>query len=141
MAFSRHFYPQYSFAFTQCHGVIDDNSLRIHILGFNNEAKGMTIIRELVDARKLENASQVTVQGLVQLSELGNQRAAGRDGYLAIVVADPLIYEMAQLYANLVRDLKKDTRVSFDVNDALAWLGYGGHEADTLLAFMRKNHD
>lgn len=139
MAFSRHFYQDYNFAFTQCHGVIDDNSLRIHILGFNNEAKGMTIIRELADARKLDNAGQVTVQGLVQLSELGNQRAAGRDGYLAIVVADPLIYEMGQLYANLVRDLKKDTRVFFDVKEALAWLGYDGHEADTLLAFMRKH--
>ena len=139
MAFSRHFYPEYNFAFTQCHGVIDDNSLRIHILGFNNEARGMTIIRELVDARKLENASQVTAQGLVQLSELGNQRAAGRDGYLAIVVADTLIYEMAQLYANLVKDLKKDTCVSFDVNEALAWLEYDGHEAETLHAFMRKN--
>ena len=139
MAFSRHFYQDYNFAFTQCHGVIDDNSLRIHILGFNNEAKGMTIIRELADARKLDNAGQVTVQGLVQLSELGNQRAAGRDGYLVIVVPDPLIYEMAQLYANLVRDIKKDTRVAFDVNEALAWLGYDGPAADTLLAFMRKN--
>ena len=47
MAFSRHFYPEHNFAFTQCYGIVDDSSLRIHILSFNIEAQGMQNIREL----------------------------------------------------------------------------------------------
>ena len=52
MGFLRHFYPEYNFAFTQCYGVVDDNNLRVHILSFNIEAKGMKNIRELADARQ-----------------------------------------------------------------------------------------
>jgi hypothetical protein len=137
MAFRRHFLPDRNFAFTRCYGSIDDNSLRIHILSFNNEAKGMRSIRELADARELDNAGDVTVQGLVQLSELGHERAAGRDGLLAIVVADALIFEMATIYATLVNEIKMDVRVFYDVAEALAWLGYDEQEAIELMSFMR----
>jgi len=107
MGFLQHFYPEYNFAFTQCYGVVDDNNLRVHILSFNIEAKGMKNIRELADARKVENAGKVTVQGLVQLSELGKERAAGKDGLLAIVVAKPLIDTMARIYATSIAESKK----------------------------------
>ncbi|BBO70319.1 hypothetical protein DSCA_42490 [Desulfosarcina alkanivorans] len=139
MGFSRHFFPEYQFAFTQCYGIVDDNSLRIHILSFNLEAKGMTYIRELADARKLDNVSNVTVQGLVQLSELGKERSAGRRGLLAIVVARPLIYEMARIYAGLLTDIKKDTRIFYDVKEALSWLDYDGQEIDRLIRYMGKH--
>ena len=41
MAFSRNFYPACNFAYTQCVGIVDDNSLRIRILSFNIEAQGL----------------------------------------------------------------------------------------------------
>jgi len=140
MAFTRHFCPELNFAFTQCDGIVDDNSLRIHILSFNIEAKGMQNIRELADVRGLENASKVTVQGIIELAELGRERAAGSGGLLAVVVPDnPLIEKMARFYGAAVDGHKKDTQIFHSVKDALHWLGYGGSEVDKLLRFVNTN--
>ena len=140
MAFSRHFYPEHNFALTQCHGIVDDNSLRIHILSFNIEAQGMQNIREIADIRGLENASKVTVRGLVELAELGKERAAGRNGLLAMLVPDnPLIEKLARLYGSAVDGHKKATRIFLKAEDALHWLGYEDPEAGILLRFIRTN--
>jgi len=140
MAFSRHFYPEYNFAFTQCYGIVDDNSLRVHILSFNIEARSMQNIRELADVRRLENASKVTVQGLVELAELGKERAAGRNGLLAIVVPEiPLIEKLARLYGSAIAGHKKAIRIFLKAGDALHWLGYEDPEADKLLRFINTN--
>ena len=139
MGFARHFLPEYAFAYTLCYGRIDDNSLRVHILSFNIEAKEMQNIRELADARELENASRVTVQGLVQLSALGQQRAAGKGGLLAILVADPLTHQLAGVYANLLKDFKKKANVFYDAGEALAWLGYDDQAIQVLKRFMQKH--
>ena len=140
MAFSRHFYPEHNFAYTQCHGMVDDNSLRIHILSFNIEAEGMQAIRELADVRRIENASKITVQGIIELAELGKERAAGRNGWLAIVVPDdPLIEKMARFYGAAVAGHKKATRIFHSVKDALRWLGYADPEADKLRRFVQAN--
>jgi hypothetical protein len=139
MGFTRHFFPEYNFAFTQCYGVIDDNTLRIHILSYNIEAKGMRKVRELADARSLEKADKVSVQGLVRLSDLNAERKAGKGGLLAIVVATPFIYEMARVYATSIKANKKDIGIFYDVNEALSWLGYNGQESDKLLKFMNRH--
>ena len=140
MAFSRSFFPKHKFAFTQCYGIVDDSSLRIHILSFNIEAQGMQNIRELADIRRLENASKVTVQGLVELAELGNERAAGRNGMLAMVVPDnTLIEKLACLYGSAVDGHKKATRLFLTEEDALRWLGYDDPETEILLRFINKN--
>ena len=137
MGFARHFLPEYAFAYTLCYGRIDDNSLRVHILSFNIEAKEMQNIRELADARELENASRVTVQGLVQLSALGQQRAAGKGGLLAILVADPLVYQLADVYAHLLQGFKKKAGVFYDTKEALAWLGYEDEAIQRLERFIK----
>ena len=140
MAFTRNFHFELNFAFTQCHGIIDDNSLRIHILSFNIEAKGMKNIREIADARKLGNASKITVQGLIELSELANERAAGKGGLLAIVVPDsPMIEKLAELYGYAIGDQKKETQIFHNPREALVWLGYEGHDIEKLLRFMRRH--
>ncbi len=140
MGFSRHFNVQYGFAYTQCFGTIDDNSLRIHILSFNYQAKGMTTIRELADTRKLEKADQLTVKGAIELAALDRDRSAGRHSLLAIVVANSTYYEMACLYAAVSKSPRKDARVFFDTGQALSWLGYQGREMNALDAFMKQNH-
>jgi hypothetical protein len=140
MAFTRNFHSELNFAFTQCHGIIDDNSLRIHILSFNIEAKGMKNIREIADARKLNNASKITVKGLLELSELANERAAGKAGLLAIIVPDnPMFQKMAELYGYAVGDQKAETRIFHHPREALVWLGYEGHDIKKLLRFMRRH--
>lgn len=77
----------------------------------------MTTIRELADAR-----------GIVELAQLDNNRSAGRKEYLAIVASKPLIYEMSQLYAALVRACKQDIGIFHKPSQALSWLGYDGPE-------------
>lgn len=140
MAFTRNFHRKLNFAFTQCHGILDDNSLRIHILSYNIEAKGMKNIREIADARKLGNASKITVKGLLELSELANERAAGKGGLLAIIVPDdPMFQKMAELYGYAVIDQKAETRIFHHHREALVWLGYQGHDIEKLLRFMRRH--
>lgn len=140
MAFTRNFHRELNFAFTQCHGIIDDNSIRIHILGFNVEAKGMKNIREVADARNLDNASKITVKGLLELSELANERAAGKDGLLAIIVPDsPMIEKMAEFYGYATSDHKRQARIFHDPKEALAWLGYEGNDIERLLCFMQRH--
>ena len=140
MGFSRNFNLQYGFAFTQCFGTLDDNSLRIHILSFNNEARGMTTIRELADTRKVETADQLTVKGAIELVELDRERSVGRNSLLAIVVANSTTYEMASLFAAISKSKHKDARVFYDTGQALSWLGYRGREANALDAFMKQNY-
>jgi len=140
MAFTRNFHRELNFAFTQCHGILDDNSLRIHILSFNIEAKGMKNFREIADARRLDNASKITVKGLLELSELANERTAGKDGLLAIIVPDnPMIEKMAELYGYAIGDQKKETRIFHHPREALSWLGYEGNDIKKLLRFMRRH--
>jgi len=140
MAFTRNFHRELNFAFTQCHGIIDDNSLRIHILSFNIEAKGMKDIRAIVDARKLDKASKITVKSLLEMPELANERAAGRGGLLAFVVPDnPMFEKMADLYGYAISDQKKETRIFHHPREALSWLGYEGNDIKKLLRFMRRH--
>ena len=87
---------------------------------------------------KVENAGKVTVQGLVQLSELGKERAAGKDGLLAIVVAKPLIDTMARIYATSIAESKKDIRIFYHVKEALSWLEFDGQEVDKLTRWINR---
>jgi hypothetical protein len=82
MAFSRHLYPKYDFVFTQCHGVVDDNRLRIHFLGFRIDAGGMGTIKELADARGIEKADKTTVSGLIELAGLDKKQSAGQEKFV-----------------------------------------------------------
>ena len=139
MAFSRHFFRTYDFAYTRCSGVVDDASLRVHLLSFQIESRGMKVIKELADARDVDRADKATVQGLVELTELDKQHSAGREEFLAILVSDALIHAMAKLYARSVTPGKKGIGIFDDMNDALTWLGYSRREAGKLRQFIGRH--
>ena len=82
----------------------------------------MTVIRELADTRGIERTDKATVKGLVELAGLDKKHSAERQEFLAILVSDELIHEIARLYAGSVKSGKKDIAIFFDAKDALTWL-------------------
>jgi len=99
----------------------------------------MTIIRELADTRGIERADKATVKGLVEMTALDQKRSAERQEFLAILVSDALIHEIAQLYAHSVESGKKDIAIFHDVNEALAWLQYDEKEAGKIRKFIGRH--
>ena len=99
----------------------------------------MTTIRELVDTRAIVRADKATVKGLIELTGMDKNRLTERQEFLAILVSDPLIYEMARLYACSVKTVKQAVAIFHTVNDALVWLGYAKKEVGTLRKFINKN--
>jgi len=139
MAFIRKVYSDLDFVYTQCHGVLDDSSLRIHLLSFNIEVKGMKTIKEVADLRGIKKADRGTVRGLIELADLDRKQSAGRDELLAIIVNEPLISEMARLYSDLLKNSKADIAVFMEVTDALSWFGYSEQEMAVLRGFIKKH--
>ena len=140
MAFTRHFYPSYNFVFTQCTGTVDDNDLRIHILSFQVESKGLTFVRELLDFRHLQKADKLTIQGLIEISELERQRSEDRDFRLALIVNQPLFTQIAHIYAQIVTTKNLRTKIFHDdIDGALSWLGYEIPRKEQLKKFIRKH--
>jgi len=139
MAFSRKIYSDFNFVYTQCHGVLDDASLRIHLLSFSLDVEGMRAIKEVADLRGINKADKGTVRGLIDLAELDRKQSTGRDELLAIIADQPLISEMARLYSGLLKDSKEDIGIFTEVNDALFWLGYIEKEVDVLRKFIKKH--
>ena len=69
---------------------------------------------------------------------MGKSRAAGKNGLLAIVIAqDPFVEELARGFAAAVEGHQQGTRIFHGLNEALQWLGYGDTEADKRIRFMR----
>jgi hypothetical protein len=139
MAFSRHVYPELDFIFTQCVGVVDDNNLRIHLLSFEMDARGMKTIKELADIRGIKKADNATVRGLIDMADLDRKQSVGREECLAIVATMPLIHEMARMYTDLLKDSKNETSIFSNVDDALSWLGYNSQDVNVLRKFMNKH--
>lgn len=98
MGFSRHFYPEHDFVYTQRSGGVDDNRLRIHLLSSATDAKGMKKIKQLADARGIEKADSITVRGTIELSDLDRKQSAGTEETLAIPATQPLPIIFAALF-------------------------------------------
>jgi hypothetical protein len=140
MAITRHFNPSYNFVFTQCTGMVDDNDLRIHILSFQVESRGLTFVRELLDFRHLRKADKLTLQGVIEISELERQRSEDRDFRLALIVNQPLFAQIAQIYAQIISTKNLKTRIFHeDIDGALSWLGYEISRRKQLKNFIRKH--
>jgi hypothetical protein len=140
MAFTRHFSPSYNFAYSQCTGTVDDNDFRIHILSFQLESKGLMFVRELLDFRHLQKADKLTIQGLIEITELERQRSEDRDFCLAIIANQPLFTQIAQIYAQIISTENLRTRnFHNEIDQALAWLGYEGPRKERLKQFIRKH--
>ena len=138
MAITRHFQRQHNFAYSQCVGSINDQDLRIHVLNFQVESKGLVYVREILDFRGLTEADRLTVQGMIEITELERSRSPDRDFRLAILTNHPLYKQIAQVYSHVIQSPNLIARVfDADEDQALAWLGYDDKESMKLRGFMQ----
>ena len=137
MAITRHFCRAHNFAYSQCVGSIDDQDLRIHVLNFQVESRGLGYVREILDFRGLMEADQLTVQGMIEITDLERKRSRDRDFRLAILTKRPLFKQIGRLYAQVIGTPNLKTRVfDDDANQALGWLGYDRKTAAVLRGFI-----
>jgi len=140
MSITRHFHQSHNFAYSQCVGSLDDQDLRIHVLNFQVESKGLFFVRELLDFRGLIEVDRLTVQGMIEITDLERRRSRDRDFRLAMLTSQPLFKQIARLYSHVIRTGNLITRVFDDeVDDALAWLGYD-HKASAVLRRFMGDH-
>ena len=140
MAFTRHFLKTLNFVYSRCTGTLDDQDLRVHVLSFQVESKGLPFVRELLDFRQVQRAGNLTVQGMVEICDLERQRSDDRDFRLAILAAPPIMIKIAQVYALLIRTENLAVRVfDDDVATPLVWLGYGVADRKRLTAFIARH--
>ena len=137
MAITRHFYRPHNFAYSKCDGSIGDQDLRIHVLNFQVESRGLAYVREVLDFRGLTEADQLTVQGMIEITDLERNRSRDRNFRLAILTNQPLFKQIARLYGQVIGTPNLITRVfDDDTDEALAWLGYDRKTAAVLHRFM-----
>ena len=137
MTITRHFLKSYNFAYTQCVGSIDDHDLRIHVLSFQMESKELTYVREVLDFRQLRKTDKLTVQGMIEISQLERERSQDRDFRLAIITSHPLFKQIAGIYAQVISTQNLRVKVfSDEIDKALTWLEYDRLRMEKLNRFM-----
>ena len=62
MGFSRHYFKDYNFMLTKISGEIDNNSLSQHVIDVNNEAEGISNLKELADCREITSVKLLSTQ-------------------------------------------------------------------------------
>lgn len=139
MAITRHYLKSQHFAYSQCVGSMDDQDLRIHVLSFQMESKEMPCVREVLDFRQLRRVDKLTVQGMIEICDLERERSVDRDFRLAIIAVQPLIEQIANIYAQVIRTDNLKVKIFHgDMDDALGWLGYDRPLMLRLNRFMDK---
>lgn len=137
MTITRHFLKKVNFAYSRCTGSIDDHDLRVHVLSFQVESQGLTFVREVLDFRELHKANRLTVQGMIEISELERRRSEDRDFRLAIVTQQPLFEQIGHLYAQVIGTANLRVAVFGDhIDEALAWLGFADAQSAQLKRFI-----
>lgn len=126
--FERHYMPDSRFVYVRVFGSLDDVQLREHVERYNEECAGRQALLELADGRGVEDVGRLTVQGVIQVAgmEEGQPRALG--GRLALVVSEPLHFGLARAYASIAGNVREETGVYYEIDEALRWMG---PEADT----------
>lgn len=142
MTITRHFFKEHNFAYSQCIGSIDDHDLHIHVLSFQVESRGLNYVREVLDFRSLKKAARLTVQGLIEISELERKRSEDRDFRLAIMTNRPLFKKIGRIYAQVIATRNLRVKVYDDqMDEALAWLGYDGPRSRQIFSFISLYRD
>lgn len=132
MAIEHTIFPNLNFVLSRLTGSIDDLQLMDHVRKLNLLGKGHQSLKELADCRKLVSITQVSVSGALDaaIKEAGHARAEA--GKLAILVADQEVYNYAQLYKAGNSGIR-ETIITYDLNEALDWLGYDGEGRERIL--------
>ena len=101
------------------------------------ESRGLNYVREVLDFRSLKKAARLTVQGLIEISELERERSKDRDFRLAIMTNRPLFKKIGRIYAQVIATRNLRVKVYDDqIDEALTWLGYDGPRSRQLFFFI-----
>ena len=140
MAFTRHFYPQFNFVYTECTGKIDDQSLLIHLMSFSRELKDFKFIRHLIDMRNLRDHKQITSHGLVRMGKMHPDMFAHVDMSTAVLInpsEDKKPVEIfSQLFTNPHLRVEPFTE---GLNEPLLWLGFDKGDIPKIKRFLAKH--
>ena len=137
MTITRHFFKKHNFAYSRCTGNIDDHDLHVHVLSFQVESKGLAFVREVLDFRRLKKADRLTVQGMIEISDLERERSEDRDFRLAILTRHSLFRQIGRIYALVIETANLRVKVFDDqIDQALTWLGYDAPRAMQISRFI-----
>ena len=140
MAYTRNYYPRFNFLLTQCSGVIDDQSLLIHLMSLSNESKGFSYIRELVDVRYLRNSSKITANGLVHNAKIFHKLFSQIKICSAVLINTPEDRKPAEIYLQMFTSPTMTFKVfEKDIDEPLGWLGYAKDDAMKIKRFIAKH--
>ena len=132
--------PKLNFVLSRCTGVVDDQSLLIHLMSFGIESRAFPIIRELVDLRYLKSDDRLTVRGLMKIADTHRELIPKKDFLSAVLVNTPSTKKMIEVYSLLVSTETLRVKIfTGDVDRALIWLGYDDWEVENLKGFVTRH--
>lgn len=140
MTYTRNYYPQFDFLFTQCLGILDDQSLLIHLMSMSNETKGSSAIRELVDVRFMRNSDGVTANGLIHCAKVFRQLLSRLSISSAVLIDSAEARKPTEIYLQLFESPNLTTKVfEADIDESIAWLGYDQDDTKRIKRFVARH--
>lgn len=123
MAIQRIYLNEHHFVLTIIYGKLTNAELGEHVVAMNEETACNVGMMELADCRYLTDVSELSAENLMIAAsmETGQARVLGGKG--AIVVASDTVYGLARVYAAVASDIREDSQVFRDMEQAMAFLG------------------
>lgn len=120
MGFSRHYFKEFNFLFTNITGEVNDSDLASHVVAINNETRGLVNVKGFADCRDVTKVN-FTTQGTI-LSATNEENKPG--GKIAMLVPEnsTLIFAMARAYQMFCEEQFDAVRIFYDFEEALTWL-------------------
>ncbi|WP_319524587.1 hypothetical protein [uncultured Desulfosarcina sp.] len=139
MAYIRELFPKLNFVYTVATGILDDQTLMIHLMGFYAESADCDVIRELLDMRPLHSVEGLTVQGLIRAAETQRRLFADKDFRAAVLVNSAEYKKGIEIYSSLANTGKLQVKAFENgLNEPLAWLGYNKDEGIRIKRFINR---
>ena len=123
MAIKRIYFRENNFVLTQIYGKLTNSEISDHVIEMNHECSAEKGLMELADCRYLTDVSELNSNQLLIAAtfEKGESRALGGKG--AIVVASEQIFGLARVYASVAANIRTDSQVFRNMDEAITWLG------------------
>lgn len=140
MAYTRELFPKLNFVYTLATGILDDQTLMIHLMSFYAESEDYEVIRELLDTRGLQNVEGLTVRGLIRAAETQKKLFPGRDFRTAVMVNSAEYRKGVEIYSSLANTKKlqiKPFENGFD--EPLVWLDYNKEDRIKIKRFINRH--
>ena len=140
MAYTREFFPKLNFVYSLATGILDDQTLMIHLMSFYAESADYAFIRELLDTRTLHNVEGLTVRGLIRAAETQKKLFPGRDFRAAVMVDSKEYRKGVKIYSSLVNTKELQIKAFENgLDEPLVWLGYDKKDRIKIKRFISRH--